>query len=73
VVALGTAQRNMAACFTIAAGNFADRPDVLVFLAAAGLVGMVIVMPLAAEFGKRAGEPAPEPAPQPAGAGPLAA
>jgi predicted Na+-dependent transporter len=73
VVALGTAQRNMAACFTIAAGNFADRPDVLVLLAAAGLVGMVIVMPLAAEFGKRAGAPTPEPGPQPAGAGPIAA
>jgi predicted Na+-dependent transporter len=53
VLSLGTGQRNLAACFTIATGNFADRPDVLVLLAAAGLVGMVIVMPLAAEFGKR--------------------
>lgn len=53
VVALGTGQRNMAAGFAIATANFASQPDVLVFLAAAGLVGMIIVMPLAAEFGKR--------------------
>jgi BASS family bile acid:Na+ symporter len=52
VLALGTGQRNMAAGFAIATSNFADRPDVLVFLAAAGLVAMVIVMPIAAEFGK---------------------
>jgi len=52
VLALGTGQRNMAAAFVIATGNFADRPNVLVFLAAAGLVGMIIVMPLAAELGR---------------------
>ena len=55
VLALGTGQRNLAATFLIAGGNFADQPDVLVFLAGAGLIGMVLVMPLAAEFGKRAG------------------
>jgi BASS family bile acid:Na+ symporter len=53
VLALGTGQRNMAAAFTIANSNFADRPDVLVLLAAAGLVAMIVVMPIAAEFGKR--------------------
>jgi BASS family bile acid:Na+ symporter len=53
VLALGTGQRNMAAGFAIASSNFADRPDVLVFLAAAGLVAMVVVMPIAAEFGKQ--------------------
>ncbi len=52
VLALGTGQRNMAAAFVIATGNFADKPNVLVFLAAAGLVGMIIVMPLAAELGR---------------------
>jgi predicted Na+-dependent transporter len=67
VLALGTGQRNMAAGFAIATANFASQPDVLVFLAAAGLVGMIIVMPLAAEFGKRskgvatAATPAPAP------------
>jgi BASS family bile acid:Na+ symporter len=71
VVALGTAQRNMAAAFTIASGNFADRPDVMVLLAAAGLVSMVIVMPVAAEFGKRSG--ARSPTPHPSEAQPIAA
>jgi BASS family bile acid:Na+ symporter len=63
VLALGTGQRNMAAAFVIATGNFADRPNVLVLLAAAGLVGMIIVMPLAAELGRRntAASAAPKP------------
>jgi predicted Na+-dependent transporter len=73
VLALGTGQRNMAAGFAIATSNFADQPDVLVFLAAAGLVGMVVVMPVAAELGKRArAAETPEPAP-PAGLEPLPA
>lgn len=63
VLALGTGQRNLAATFVIATGNFADTPNVLVFLAAAGLVGMAVVLPLAAEFGKRAGAVAPQEAP----------
>jgi BASS family bile acid:Na+ symporter len=66
VLALGTGQRNMAAGFAIATSNFADQPDVLVFLAAAGLVGMVVVMPIAAEFGKRT-KAAPAAAPAVAG------
>jgi predicted Na+-dependent transporter len=53
VLALGTGQRNLAATFVIATGNFASQPNVLVLLAAAGLVGMILVMPTAAEFGKR--------------------
>jgi predicted Na+-dependent transporter len=69
VLALGTGQRNMAAGFAIATSNFAGQPDVLVFLAAAGLVGMVVVMPIAAEFGKRA-EAAETPALAPAPAEP---
>lgn len=36
-----------------ATGSFADQPNVLVYLAAAGLVGMVTSFPTAAEFGKR--------------------
>jgi BASS family bile acid:Na+ symporter len=82
VLALGTGQRNMAAGFAIATSNFADQPDVLVFLAAAGLVGMAVVMPVAAEFGKRARAAAsPDPAPPrpaagraaPAGSAPVSA
>lgn len=47
VLALGICQRNMAATVAIATANFADQPDVLVFLVAAGLVAMIIVMPAA--------------------------
>jgi BASS family bile acid:Na+ symporter len=69
VLALGTGQRNMAAAFSIAASNFADQLDVAVMLAAAGLVGMCIVMPLAAEFGKRTkGAPAAASASKPVAA-----
>lgn len=53
VLALGTGLRSMAAGFAIATSNFADQPNVLIFLTAAGLVGMIIVMPVGAEFGKR--------------------
>lgn len=53
VLALGTGQRNLAATFVVATGNFADQPNVLIFLTAAGLVGMLILFPIAAEFGKR--------------------
>ena len=53
VLALGSGQRNLAAAFIIATSNFADQPKVLVYLAAVGLVGMVVVLPTAAEFGKR--------------------
>jgi BASS family bile acid:Na+ symporter len=52
VLALGTGQRNLSAAFIIAAGNFADQPNVLVYVAAAGLVGMVVLFPTAGEFGK---------------------
>ena len=53
VLALGTGQRNLAAAFLIATANFAEQPNVLVYLAATGLILMVSLMPLAAEFGKR--------------------
>ena len=53
VLALGSGQRNLAAAFVIATGNFANQPNVLVYLAAAGLVSMVVMLPMAAEFGKR--------------------
>src|SRR5215211_805925 len=53
VLALGTGQRNLSAAFIIATGSFADQPNVLVYLAAAGLVGMVVLFPTAGEFGKR--------------------
>jgi predicted Na+-dependent transporter len=64
VLALGSGQRNLSAAFIIATGSFADQPNVLVFLAAAGLVGMFTLFPTAAEFGKRSrATPEPETAP----------
>ena len=53
VVALGTGQRNLAAALLIATANFAEQPNVLVYLAATGLLLMVALMPTAGEFGKR--------------------
>jgi predicted Na+-dependent transporter len=53
VLALGTGQRNLSAAFIIAGSNFASQPKVLVYVAAAGLVGMVVLFPAAGEFGKR--------------------
>ncbi|HZW03399.1 MAG TPA: bile acid:sodium symporter [Anaerolineaceae bacterium] len=53
VISLSTAQRNLAAAFAVAAANFADRPNVLLFLAAAGLLAMIVVFPVAAQMGQR--------------------
>jgi BASS family bile acid:Na+ symporter len=53
VLALGTGQRNLSAAFIIATGDFGDKSDVLVYVAAAGLVGLVLLFPTAGEFGKR--------------------
>jgi BASS family bile acid:Na+ symporter len=54
VLALGTGQRNLSAAFIVATSNFANQPNVLVYVAAAGLVGMAVLFPMAGEFGKRA-------------------
>ena len=53
VLALGTGQRNLAAAFLIATANFAELPNVLVYLAAVSLLLMVALVPTSAEFGKR--------------------
>lgn len=52
-IAIGSAQRNYAAAFVIAQGNFADRPDVFLILLAASLVSMIVVLIVAGEFGRR--------------------
>ncbi len=52
VLALGTGQRNVAAAFIIATGNFADRPNVLLLVGVSGLVMMVLLFPLAGEWSK---------------------
>jgi BASS family bile acid:Na+ symporter len=53
-LSMATGQRNLAAAFVVAAGSFADRPTILVFLAAAGLIAMLVMMPIAGWLGKRA-------------------
>jgi hypothetical protein len=51
---MASGQRNMAAAFVVATGSLTDRPEVVVLLAAAGLIGMIFVMPIAGWFGRRA-------------------
>jgi predicted Na+-dependent transporter len=53
-LSMATGQRNLAAAFVVATGSFADRPSIVVFLAAAGLIAMIMMMPIAGWFGKRA-------------------
>ena len=53
LMALGSGQRNFAAVFIVANGSFPHRPDVLVYVAAAGLILMVVLFPLAGEFARR--------------------
>jgi BASS family bile acid:Na+ symporter len=53
-LSMATGQRNLAAAFVVATSSFADRPTVVVFLAAAGLLAMIIMMPIAGWLGKRA-------------------
>ena len=53
-LAIATGQRNIAAALVVGTGNFSDRPDVLVMLVGAGLVSMIIAIPVVGEFGRRA-------------------
>jgi BASS family bile acid:Na+ symporter len=53
LLGLGAGQRNVAAAFIIATGSFADRPTVLAYIAAAGVIMIVVLFPLAGEWSKR--------------------
>jgi predicted Na+-dependent transporter len=53
VLALGTGQRNLAAAFAIATSNFATDPEVLMEVMDVALIGLVILMLIAGELGKR--------------------
>jgi BASS family bile acid:Na+ symporter len=55
VVAIASALPGMSAAFVVANGSFADRPMVLLFLAAATLLGLVIVVPVALAVGRSGG------------------
>jgi predicted Na+-dependent transporter len=52
VMGLGTAQRNLSAALVVGGQNFSDDPDVLVTVIVAGLVGLAVLLPIAAEFGR---------------------
>ena len=53
VLGLGTAQRNISAALVVAGQNFASDPDVLTFILVAAIVGLLVLMPLAGQLGKR--------------------
>jgi BASS family bile acid:Na+ symporter len=53
VLGLGTAQRNLSAALVVAGQNFADDPNVLVMVLVAGLIGLVLLMVIGGELGKR--------------------
>ena len=52
VLGLGTAQRNLAASMLVAAVNFEDS-TVLLFILVAGLIGLVLLMVIGGELGRR--------------------
>jgi BASS family bile acid:Na+ symporter len=53
VTSLGTAQRNLSAALLIATTSFADDGEVFVMVMLASVVMLVILLPLAAELGRR--------------------
>jgi BASS family bile acid:Na+ symporter len=53
-LSLGTGQRNYAAAFVIAGGNFAALPNVFLMLLTASLISMILIMLVAGEMGRRA-------------------
>jgi BASS family bile acid:Na+ symporter len=56
VLALGTAQRNIAAALVVGGQNFED-PKVVVMVAVVAIVGLLVLMPLARHFGKSTQQP----------------
>ena len=53
VMGLGTAQRNVSAALVVAGQNFADDPNVLTMILVTALVGLVLLMVVGGELGKR--------------------
>jgi predicted Na+-dependent transporter len=53
VMGLGTAQRNVSAAMVVGAQNFSDSPNVLITVIVGALIGLVLLMPIGAELGKR--------------------
>ncbi|WP_269849920.1 hypothetical protein [Methanosarcina horonobensis] len=59
VLALGTAQRNLSAALAIATLNFTD-PDVMVMILVVALAGLILLMFIGGEMGKKAKMPGGE-------------
>jgi predicted Na+-dependent transporter len=53
VMGLGTAQRNLAAAMLVAAQNFSDDPNVLVMVMLVAILGLILLMVVGGEMGKR--------------------
>jgi predicted Na+-dependent transporter len=53
VMGLGTAQRNVSAAMVVGVQNFTDSPDVTSTIIVGALVGLVMLLPIAGELGKR--------------------
>jgi BASS family bile acid:Na+ symporter len=56
VMGLGTGQRNISAALVVAAQNF--DTNVITYLMVIAVIGLVVLMPLAGELGKRSASPA---------------
>jgi bile acid:Na+ symporter, BASS family len=59
VLALGTAQRNIAAALVVGGQNF-DDPTVVVMIAVVAIVGLAVLMPLARQLSKSPAQPSAE-------------
>ena len=55
VLTLGTGQRNLAAAFAVASSNFQTNPDVLLQVMDVSILGLAILMVVAAYFGRHGG------------------
>ena len=53
VMGLGTAQRNLSAAMLVAAQNFSDDANVLVMVMLVAILGLILLMVIAGEMGKR--------------------
>jgi BASS family bile acid:Na+ symporter len=63
VLALGTAQRNVAAAMVVATSSFAADPNVLVMVLVGSVLMMALLMPGAGELGKRRADAQTAPGP----------
>lgn len=53
VMGLGTAQRNLSAAMLVTVQNFSDQPNVLVMVMLVAILGLILLMVVGGEMGKR--------------------